>query len=60
MILMIMIVIFVGCWFMFLCFVLGYFFIIGIIVLSFWWIFVYYFYLKVSNEWKVVLLGKEN
>ena len=40
--------------------VLGYSFIIGIIVLSLWRILVYYLYLKVSNERKVVLLGKEN
>ena len=41
-------------------FCLGYSFIIGIIVLSLWRILVYYLYLKVSNERKVVLLGKEN
>ena len=56
----IMIVTFAGRWFTFPRSVLGYSFIIGIIVLSLWRILVYYLYLKVSNERKVVLLGKEN
>lgn len=59
MILTIMIVTFAGRWFTFPRSVLGYSFIIGIIVLSLWRIAVYYLYMKVSSEKKVVLIGEQ-
>lgn len=54
----IMIVTFLGRWFTFPRSVLGYSFFTSVIILSVWRIIVYYLYIKVSNEKRLVLLGQ--
>ncbi len=58
-ILSIMIITFAGRWFTFPRSVLGYSFVAGVVILSVWRIFVYYLYLKVSAEKRVVIVGEK-
>lgn len=55
----IMVVIFVGCWFVFLCGVIVFLFIFGMILFSVYWIVVYKLYLRVSCDKKVFIVGLE-
>lgn len=59
-ILFIMMISFAGRWFTFPRSVLGYSFVSGIVLLSLWRSFVYFMYLKVSAEKKVVIVGQED